>query len=503
MAVSKCNTRKHPFSGQLIGLISGWTWKCFSFSVLLNSLEKRNNRNNIWRGGGNGARILGMQHRFSFLLCWSAHAVQPFRVGFSQMAVPRPISTLPLLSLIFILHGFSPLIHPCQATIPYKANGSPHLASYFHIRSAVTDRVYTGSGLECKPACLCHRPDCALQTCPHLLPPPAVLAVSPPVTIISLHFSLLILSSSSHLSSIVPPFLPPALTSPVSLHRLFQAGRSPNTCTHAHMDTCTHLAGGGTSGELALRFGTGGWCVLMVHSSYSQTRDAASERKTKGRRLMQNTHIQTGREPRTSFPFIIIPTFCLPLPLRPFFARGACSSLRFHVSTGSLPLICKVLTFLCVHVCGFICCHGESVPDYMHSPAFPLLPHLGLAWHQNLYSEFIQALIVLKGWQTRRSFWLRFFFLPLSPVFRLHFHISPHSSTFPFIPPCSPRVWHKWWAIGKRGDLISYNSYLLGAMVSSLTQVSLLVLLLKRDTWPPKSPTGKWQVRPLFPPSAS
>lgn len=169
----------------------------------------------------------------------------------------------------------------------------------------------------------------------------------------------------------------------------------------------------------------------MVHSSYSQTRDAASERKTKGRRLMQNTHIQTGREPRTSFPFIIIPTFCLPLPLHPFFARGACSSLRFHVSTGSLPLICKVLTFLCVHVCGFICCHRESVPDYMHSPAFPLLPHLGLAWHQNLYSEFIQALIVLKGWQTRRSFWLRFFFLPL------YLSVSPVclSPSLPYQPP--------------------------------------------------------------------
>lgn len=155
--------------------------------------------------------------------------------------------------LIFILHGSSPLIHPCQATISYKANGNPHLASYFHIRSAVKDRVYTGSGLECKPACLCHRPDCALQTCPHLLPPPAVLAALPPVTIISLHFSLLVLSSSSHLSSIVPPFLPLALTPPVSLHRLFLARQNTK-----HMHTCTHLAGGGTSEELALRFGTGG-----------------------------------------------------------------------------------------------------------------------------------------------------------------------------------------------------------------------------------------------------
>ncbi|CAB1458617.1 unnamed protein product [Pleuronectes platessa] len=39
-----------------------------------------------------------------------------------------------------------------QATIPYKANESPHLASYFHIRSPVTDRVYTGSSQECEAA---------------------------------------------------------------------------------------------------------------------------------------------------------------------------------------------------------------------------------------------------------------------------------------------------------------------------------------------------------------
>lgn len=55
-------------------------------------------------------------------------------------------------SFFLILRGSSPVIHPGQATIPYKASGSPHLASYFHIRSAVTDTVYTGSSLECKAA---------------------------------------------------------------------------------------------------------------------------------------------------------------------------------------------------------------------------------------------------------------------------------------------------------------------------------------------------------------
>lgn len=71
---------------------------------------------------------------------------------FAQTAVPHPVSSLPLL--FFVLRGSSAVIHRCQAAIPYKAGGSPHLASYFPIRSAVTDRLFAGSGLECKPACL-------------------------------------------------------------------------------------------------------------------------------------------------------------------------------------------------------------------------------------------------------------------------------------------------------------------------------------------------------------
>lgn len=70
------------------------------------------------------------------------------------------------------------MIRPGQATIPYKASGSPHLASYFHIRSAVTDRVYTGSSLECESASLfgcatypCYALCSWAQTWSHLLPP--------------------------------------------------------------------------------------------------------------------------------------------------------------------------------------------------------------------------------------------------------------------------------------------------------------------------------------------
>lgn len=52
-------------------------------------------------------------------------------------------------SAFFRLRGFSPEV---QTAIPLKAKGSSHLASYFHIRSAVTDRVYPGSCPECGAA---------------------------------------------------------------------------------------------------------------------------------------------------------------------------------------------------------------------------------------------------------------------------------------------------------------------------------------------------------------
>lgn len=45
-----------------------------------------------------------------------------------------PSSLSPSL-FFFIPRSSSPVIHPGQTTIPYKASGSPHLASYFHIRS--------------------------------------------------------------------------------------------------------------------------------------------------------------------------------------------------------------------------------------------------------------------------------------------------------------------------------------------------------------------------------
>lgn len=53
-----------------------------------------------------------------------------------QCQNPAPVSALSSLPLsFFIPRSSSPVIHPGQTTIPYKASGSPHLASYFHIRS--------------------------------------------------------------------------------------------------------------------------------------------------------------------------------------------------------------------------------------------------------------------------------------------------------------------------------------------------------------------------------
>lgn len=81
----------------------------------------------------------------------------------------------PLLSVFFILRGFSPFIHPDQVAIPYKAKGSPHLASYFPIRSVVTDRIYTGSSLECEaasPSAMPQTPLCSLLRSTNLVKPP-------------------------------------------------------------------------------------------------------------------------------------------------------------------------------------------------------------------------------------------------------------------------------------------------------------------------------------------
>lgn len=129
------------------------------------------------------------------------------------------------------------MIHPCQATIPYKASGSPHLASYFHIRSAVTDRVFAGSGLECKPACLCHRPVSAPRGTNLVSPPPSSCCTcgSPSCYY---YFPTFLNSFSAHhlicpLSSLFLLYFSPfAQISRLSLHHLFLACRTPNTCTH-------------------------------------------------------------------------------------------------------------------------------------------------------------------------------------------------------------------------------------------------------------------------------
>lgn len=116
----------------------------------------------------------------------------------------------PSLSVFLILHGSSPVIHPGQATIPYKAGGIPHLASYFHIRSAVRDKVYTGSSLECEAASLSAVPTnlTVLSAQTPVTPPPfsplfAVLRLlSPPFSHTSPY-------SSSHLALLYTSSFPP------------------------------------------------------------------------------------------------------------------------------------------------------------------------------------------------------------------------------------------------------------------------------------------------------
>lgn len=98
-----------------------------------------------------------VSNNFSPHLFFSPLVNPLFSVAFFPPRMPRPHSCLrsslpPSLPLVLILPSSSAVIHPGQTTIPYKAGGSPHLASYFHIRSAVTDRVYTGSSLECEAA---------------------------------------------------------------------------------------------------------------------------------------------------------------------------------------------------------------------------------------------------------------------------------------------------------------------------------------------------------------
>lgn len=126
-------------------------------------------------------------------------------VVFSQMPIPcsRLRSSLPLL---LIPRGFSPVIHPGQATIPYKASGSPHLASYFHIRSAVTDRVYTGSSLECElapPLAVPQALPCSPLLGANLVAPPPL---SPPLLSFQFHLlSPLFARISPRLTFLLPP----------------------------------------------------------------------------------------------------------------------------------------------------------------------------------------------------------------------------------------------------------------------------------------------------------
>lgn len=120
---------------------------------------------------------------------------------FFQM--PSPRSCLgPSFSVFLILCGFSLVIHPGQATIPYKAIGSPLLASYFHIRSAgfIWDQA---RNVKLPLHRLCHKPCSLLLGTNSVAPPPrsflsAVLAALSPLTSPQFTFSFF---------SIIFPFL--------------------------------------------------------------------------------------------------------------------------------------------------------------------------------------------------------------------------------------------------------------------------------------------------------
>lgn len=127
---------------------------------------------------------------------------------FSPVPTPYFLSLPFSHSVFLILRGSSPVIHPGQATIPYKASGSPHLASYFHIRSAVTDRVYTGSSLECKAATpSAAPPNLTVLSAPWHKPGHTSSLLSLRLLFLQLlsplfppHFSPFLLNSSSHLT---------------------------------------------------------------------------------------------------------------------------------------------------------------------------------------------------------------------------------------------------------------------------------------------------------------
>lgn len=147
----------------------------------------------------------------------------------------------PSLSVFLILRGFSPPIHPSQATIPYKAIGSPLLASYFHIRSAVTDRAYTGSSQECEaafPSAVPQTPLCSLLLGTNLvIPPPSSLPLLfLQLYLLSPHFPHISPYSSLVLSLLFSLYFssPSSCISLISLYPLFPTTSTVNTHKHSH-----------------------------------------------------------------------------------------------------------------------------------------------------------------------------------------------------------------------------------------------------------------------------
>lgn len=154
---------------------------CFCFGDLMYLSSKTENHWNNIRGATNkeyhtiGSILvsLSISFRLIFFIFCCCVLLSTF-IFFSPKSSPHSC-LCPLLSVFFILRGFSPFIHPDQVAIPYKAKGSPHLASYFPIRSVVTDRIYTGSSLECEaasPSAMPQTPLCSLLRSTNLVKPP-------------------------------------------------------------------------------------------------------------------------------------------------------------------------------------------------------------------------------------------------------------------------------------------------------------------------------------------
>lgn len=135
----------------------------------------------------------------------------------------------------------------------------------------------------------------------------------------------------------------------------------------------------------------------------------------------------------------------LSLSVHPLRTQWACSSLQFDVSTGFFfppcrALICKVSTFLCVCVVWFVVVGSLFLIRSALTKLSPLLPHLGLAWLWNLYSESHPSLNCFKRLVADLTFPLAPVVVSFYPSFPLYLLGLPCTSIS--IPSHSPLFLH-------------------------------------------------------------